>query len=160
MSPNATFAPPQRYFEANVAPDICRVFQARDAASIFLQLWDMEDSLIEDVKLTVSELVTNALEHGYGRVTLKITELAGVVTVGVSDCNPAPARIRSAAQEDLTGRGLMLVAGLAQAWGVSEDGYTTWAKFSWRDRQNAPPRRPGAVGVRPKSIGRMSWAKR
>jgi anti-sigma regulatory factor (Ser/Thr protein kinase) len=120
---------PRQDFEIAIAPDLVHVPQARNAAFAIMKLWDIEDSLADDMRLVVSELVSNAIEHGYGRVGLRITETADEVKIEVSDSNPAPARVRCAHEEELRGRGLMIVASLADSWGVSEDGYCTWAAF-------------------------------
>ncbi|MFE0418274.1 ATP-binding protein [Streptomyces tendae] len=125
MSPTTVLDQAECRFEAVIDADPLRVFQARQAASAILRLWGMGGSLVDDVQLVVSELVTNAIEHGRGRIAMKITEVGGMVKVEVSDCNPAPAQIRSASHDDLRGRGLMIVATLADSWGVSENGCTT-----------------------------------
>ncbi|MFD7504254.1 ATP-binding protein [Streptomyces sp. NPDC059850] len=46
------------------------------------------------ILLVVSELVTNALRHGGGRYTLELSAGPDVVTVAVSDPNPAAPRAR------------------------------------------------------------------
>ncbi|MEU6323005.1 ATP-binding protein [Streptomyces sp. NPDC047009] len=119
----------RRLFEATIAPELALVPQARNTAFAIMQLWDIDESLAEDVRLTVSELVSNAIEHGTGRVELRMTEMAGKVTVEVSDCNPTSPQIRNPHEDDPRGRGLMIVASLAHRWGVSEDGYSAWAAF-------------------------------
>ncbi|WP_020124221.1 ATP-binding protein [Streptomyces canus] len=129
MSPTMILTPPRRAFEITIAPDLVQVPQARNAAFAIMQLWDMDQSLADDMRLVVSELVSNAIEHGLGWVGLRITERADEVRIEVSDFNPAPARVSCAQEEDLRGRGLMIVASLADSWGVSEDGYRTWAAF-------------------------------
>jgi anti-sigma regulatory factor (Ser/Thr protein kinase) len=52
---------------------------------------DLVDSLV----LVVSELVTNALRHGGGRYTLRLSAGPDAVTVAVSDPNPAHPRERT-----------------------------------------------------------------
>ncbi|MFD6288071.1 ATP-binding protein [Streptomyces sp. NPDC060205] len=129
MSPTMILTPPRRAFETTLTPDLVHVPQARNAAFAIMQLWDLDPSLADDMRLVVSELVSNAIEHGLGRVGLRITETADEVRIEVSDSNPAPARVSCAQDEDPRGRGLMIVASLADSWGVSEDGYRTWAAF-------------------------------
>ncbi|PSM38983.1 ATP-binding protein [Streptomyces dioscori] len=129
MSPTMILTPPRRAFETAIPPDLVHVPQARNAAFAIMRLWDLDPSLADDMRLVVSELVSNAIEHGLGRVGLRITETADEVRIEVSDSNPAPARVSWAQDEDPRGRGLMIVASLADSWGVSEDGYRTWAAF-------------------------------
>ncbi|MFF4053455.1 ATP-binding protein [Streptomyces chartreusis] len=119
----------QRRFETVLAPELARVSDVRHSASEVLRRWDVEKPLADDVQLVVSELVANAIEHGSGWVDLRIAEIMGNVTVEVSDANHAPARMRKSEPDDPRGRGLVIVAALAQNWGVSENGRTTWAHF-------------------------------
>ncbi|MBV9022410.1 MAG: ATP-binding protein [Streptomycetaceae bacterium] len=49
----------------------------------------------ETLALVVSELATNALRHGGGHYTLKLSATADAVNVAVSDLNPAPPRERT-----------------------------------------------------------------
>ncbi|MGW6793220.1 ATP-binding protein [Streptomyces chartreusis] len=133
MSPTTVLSPTQCRFEAVIEPSPVRVSHARHASAAALRLWGVSGSLVDDVQLVVSELVTNAIEHGHGRISLSITEAASSIRIEVSDCSPVPAQVRSAQHDDLGGRGLMIVATLADSWGVSEDGCTTWASLLSRE---------------------------
>ncbi|URM91105.1 ATP-binding protein [Streptomyces sp. MRC013] len=82
--------------------------------------------LIDDAVLVVSEPVANAIQHGKGKVGLKVTVLAGELRIEVSDGNTTPARPRAADDDAEDGRGPLPVAALTRTWGVSEDGTTTW----------------------------------
>ncbi|MFF4052837.1 ATP-binding protein [Streptomyces chartreusis] len=135
MTPTTVLSQTQCRFEAVIDPKPVRVSHARHASAAVLRLWGMSGSLVDDVQLVVSELVTNAIEHGHGRIALSIAEVAGTVKIEVSDCNPVPAQVRSAQHDDLGGRGLMIVATLADSWGVSENGCTTWASLMLRDSE-------------------------
>ncbi|MBL1115269.1 ATP-binding protein [Streptomyces sp. 110] len=84
----------------------------------------------ESVALLLTELVTNALCHGYGtdvdvRMHLTGTRLCLEVRNG-SLARPVP---RKADPLDENGRGLVLVDAIADEWGVSDDGTTTWCSF-------------------------------
>ncbi|EGE40128.1 ATP-binding protein [Streptomyces griseus] len=54
----------------------------------------------EAVLLVVSELVTNALRHGGGTYTLRLTAHPDLIEVAVSDLSPQPPHMRD---PDLTG---------------------------------------------------------
>ncbi|EST31695.1 ATP-binding protein [Streptomyces niveus] len=118
-----------RAFEVVVAPDRVRVAQIRRITMAFMRLWDVPAPLAEDVQLAVSELVTNAVEHGCGSVGLRMRHTGSELSVEVTDENPAPARLRAAEDDDVCGRGLLLVALLSKEWGVSDNGRTTWCTF-------------------------------
>jgi anti-sigma regulatory factor (Ser/Thr protein kinase) len=78
--------------------------------------------------LLTSELVTNALLHGRGRVRLGI--LAGPMTVRieVGDDDPHHPRLPDQSGENESGRGILIVDQLASAWGVQDGvvGKTVW----------------------------------
>ncbi|MFI5749105.1 ATP-binding protein [Streptomyces sp. NPDC051644] len=115
-----------------IAPEPIRVAHLRRITGVLLRFWAVPAPLAQEVVLVVSELVTNAIEHGRGTVRLRLSLTGGELLVEVIDGNPAPARLRPVAADDEHGRGLFLVACLSRSWGVSEDGRTTWAFFRIR----------------------------
>lgn len=128
----ARMAPPpaaDRSFEVVIAPDPRRVAGLRRTAALFLRRRAVPAPLAQDVVVVVSELVTNAIEHGQGSVCLRVRHIGENLLVETTDSNPSPARLRAPTADEECGRGLFLVACLAQNWGVSEDGRTMWAAF-------------------------------
>jgi anti-sigma regulatory factor (Ser/Thr protein kinase) len=97
--------------------------------------WELDNliSPCNDLALVVSELMTNAIDHGAGRIDLTVHRHEGSVQVevtsGVTERRPEP-RQPSAATP--TGRGLQIVARLSTAWGHRDRGRrrTVWARFS------------------------------
>ncbi|MFB7599276.1 ATP-binding protein [Streptomyces sp. NPDC056160] len=92
----------------------------------------------DDVLLCVSELATNALLHGVppGRgfaVFLTLHE-GRVLRVEVHDSGGGRVRQPEASAESEHGRGLLLVAALADKWGVEErsPGKIVWTEFGCR----------------------------
>jgi anti-sigma regulatory factor (Ser/Thr protein kinase) len=82
----------------------------------------------EDAALMVSELVTNALQHGIGTISLRVTVEASVVRVEVSDeGNVALAPIPTPGAHG--GRGLSIVDRLADDWGVREGSTKVWFRL-------------------------------
>ncbi|MFG2865491.1 ATP-binding protein [Streptomyces sioyaensis] len=116
-------------FAVAFTPDKARVGRMRRIAAAHLRLWKVSGSTADDIVLAVSELVTNGIQHGRGDIGLKVLYAAGEVRVEVTDGNPAPAQLTSAGNDDVSGRGLFLVAVFARDWGVSNDGKTTWCVF-------------------------------
>ncbi|MGW2027649.1 ATP-binding protein [Streptomyces decoyicus] len=116
-------------FEVSFAPDKTRVRHMRTITTAFLRKWHMGDPLADYIVLAVSELVTNAVQHGNGKIGLRVRYAAGELRIEVSDGNPKPAELRSADDDDESGRGMFIVAFFSNDWGVSEDGTTTWAVF-------------------------------
>lgn len=82
----------------------------------------------DTVALLVSEVATNALVHGDGKVRVRVRPTARGLRVEVHDDNPAlPAR-RQATPMDEGGRGIALVEALSSGWGAerTDDGKTVW----------------------------------
>ncbi|MFI6658521.1 ATP-binding protein [Streptomyces sp. NPDC050523] len=74
---------------------------------------------IDDVKLVVSELVTNATQHGRSACRLRLHVSEERVTVEVYDDSPLPPRVRPFTADGEHGRGLAMVRCLAQRLDVS-----------------------------------------
>lgn len=98
------------------------------------------DDATPTVSLLVAELTANAVRHGRvpgRRARLALTLTPATVRVEVTDARgerlPEPAT--GAGAEDESGRGLLLVASLADAWGCEPyppGGKTVWAECAWR----------------------------
>ncbi|MET9145083.1 ATP-binding protein [Streptomyces sp. NPDC004042] len=90
----------------------------------------------DDVQLCVSELATNALLHGVppGRGFLLLLALhpGGALRVEVHDSGTGDVCVPETSAESERGRGLMLVAALADKWGVDarSPGKTVWCEFA------------------------------
>jgi anti-sigma regulatory factor (Ser/Thr protein kinase) len=104
-----------------------------------LQSWLTSDTaadghgLVDDAVLLTSELVTNAVVHAGTAVEVTCRLADGGVEVVVSDGHPArlvpePPENEHIPAERTSGRGLLLPAALASAWGVS---YGRTAKAVW-----------------------------
>ncbi len=74
------------------------------------------------VALLTSELATNAVKYGGGRFTLQVTPTRGTVRVEVADPSDRTPTMRTPGPTEPSGRGLQIVADLADSWGVSRDG--------------------------------------
>ncbi|MEO3978706.1 ATP-binding protein [Streptomyces sp. CAU 1734] len=102
-----------------------------------LRMWKL-DALLESAELVLSELVTNGYTHGRGRsVGVRLWRTGTHVGIEVNGGGgPSEPRVRRAGPDEESGRGLLLVSALADAWGVTDDGARTWCLLS------AEPRRP------------------
>ncbi len=93
---------------------------------------DCSDDLAGDVELVVSELVTNATLHGAPPVLLRLWASRDRVRVEVHDAGRnAPIPLAQATQ-NMTGRGLGMVAAVASRWGVDASpggGKLVWAEL-------------------------------
>ncbi|WP_328725924.1 ATP-binding protein [Streptomyces sp. NBC_00259] len=104
---------------------------AREFTSEALEAWGL-GAVRDDVLLCVSELATNALVHGVppGRgYLLRLARYEEALRVEVHDSGDGCPRPREPQGE--SGRGLLLVATVADKWGVGEraPGKVVWCEF-------------------------------
>ncbi|MGW7288492.1 ATP-binding protein [Streptomyces sp. NPDC054847] len=106
---------------------------AREFARQALAAWGW-GARADDITLCVSELATNALVHGVppGRgylLRLRLSE-DGTLRVEVHDSGGGRPGVRTPDGE--SGRGLLLVAALADRWGIGprEPGKVVWCEFA------------------------------
>ncbi|MFD8014798.1 ATP-binding protein [Streptomyces sp. NPDC058955] len=102
-----------------------------------LYFWGAPQELTERAEQVVAELAANAVLHGRlrgrdFRLGLALDTAAGVLRVEVTDARGDrwPAVVREGEREGVGGRGLPLVAALADGWGVvpyPPGGKTVWA---------------------------------
>lgn len=88
----------------------------------------IEQQLLEDLRLLISEVVTNSIRHGPGDqiVELRVMLNGRVVRVEVEDGGPGfEPPVQQDAADRSAGWGLMLVDHLADRWGVSSASTTT-----------------------------------
>src|SRR3954451_2903038 len=82
---------------------------------------ELRPGQLEKLLLIVSELTTNALIHGRGEIRRRVTVDGRRARGEVVDGGTGLEReMRSRGVEELGGRGLDLVASLADQWGVHE----------------------------------------
>ncbi|MFJ8025703.1 SpoIIE family protein phosphatase [Streptomyces sp. NPDC096311] len=112
---------------------------AREHVRERLADWGLEDLTIT-TELLVSELVGNVVRHARGPVRLRLLRSRCLICE-VYDGSLSTPRIRNAAYTDEGGRGLQLVAALAQRWGARylQDGKCIWTE---QDIPENPPRPP------------------
>jgi anti-sigma regulatory factor (Ser/Thr protein kinase) len=102
------------------------VGRLRRISAAKLRAWGLI-SLLDDVRLLVSELVTNALRYGEGgEIVFRLVITIQGVLIAVDDGSGRRPRLGVVDDASETGRGLFLVAAIADDWGVSPDGTTTW----------------------------------
>jgi anti-sigma regulatory factor (Ser/Thr protein kinase) len=87
----------------------------------------IEGDMLTDAELLVSELVTNALRHGDGRIVLRGALDADKLMVEVIDEGGGfEHELRRRDFDDVGGWGLGLVEDLASRWGVHEGTTHVW----------------------------------
>ena len=109
---------------------------ARNLAGDACLAWDMPE-LLHAVRLVMSELVTNAVEHARSVMTVVVTRRGAGLHLAVSDEITEPPRMidlprpRPGQPLDERGRGLRVVAATAIAWGSlpTRTGKMVWASL-------------------------------
>lgn len=113
----------------DLPPDPAAVATARKLATRQLAAWGLVEEVAFATELIVSELVTNAIRYAAPPIQLRIIR-DGALTCEVSDSSSAAPFLRHARTTDEGGRGLLLVAQLAERWGTrhEERGKIVWAE--------------------------------
>jgi anti-sigma regulatory factor (Ser/Thr protein kinase) len=129
-------APEAKEARHDIPLDPAAVGEARSFLRQTLKGWGAEEDCIETAVLCLSELVTNAVVHGSGRCSVRVSEESGVITVAVRDAGTRDAGARGVGPTGggeadplaVHGRGLRLVDALARRWGsdLRATGLTVW----------------------------------
>ncbi|MCQ4084111.1 SpoIIE family protein phosphatase [Streptomyces sp. RB6PN25] len=119
---------PDRVATSTLPADAASVSTARTLVRQQLHAWGLE-ALVFSTELIASELVTNAIRYASGPVQLRLI-LNRTLICEVSDGSSSAPHLRHPRTSDEGGRGLFLVAQLAQHWGVryTRQGKTVWAE--------------------------------
>ncbi|MFI0722345.1 SpoIIE family protein phosphatase [Streptomyces sp. NPDC021224] len=122
--------PAEQVGDWSLKPQPTSVARARELARDQLLAWDLGD-LVDTTELLVSELVTNALRHGYGDIRLRLL-LDRTLVCEVWDSALVQPRRRRARDTDEGGRGLQLVTMLSESWGSrrTHRGKTVWFELA------------------------------
>lgn len=109
--------------------DPAAVARARKAASEQVTAWGLGEASFA-TELVVSELVTNAVRYGDDPVVLRLIRDAALICEVADGSSTAP-HLRRARVFDEGGRGLLLVAQMAERWGSRQTatGKTIWAEL-------------------------------
>ncbi|MEU6259426.1 SpoIIE family protein phosphatase [Streptomyces sp. NPDC047043] len=125
----------------DLAPDPAAVARVRAGVSEQLSAWGLEE-LDFSTELVVSELVTNAIRYGRPPIQLRLIlpqppggpggAPVRALLCEVSDSGSTTPHMRRARTFDEGGRGLLLVAQLAEHWGTrhARQGKTVWAELN------------------------------
>ncbi|MFC8829053.1 ATP-binding protein [Streptomyces sp. NPDC057137] len=127
--------------------DPASVPEARRYVARVLAEWGLpgDEDTAETVRLIISELATNAVQHTFGRsptFTVDLTlERDEELRVGVTDSHPRwPKRLPAAVQQD-NGRGMVIIRALTTEYGgrlsvtpTADGGKTVWITLPWTAR--------------------------
>ena len=117
------------------------IARARHAVLRTSHAWELGDAA--NAELVVSELVANAVLHGWGRVTLRLHDTGDGLRIEVEDSNPTPPVATEGHPGRIGGFGMRIVERLADwGWRPSRGGKVVWARV----RPTEPSVLDGPVG--------------
>ncbi|MFD8077104.1 SpoIIE family protein phosphatase [Streptomyces sp. NPDC059718] len=121
--------PPDQVLALSLPPGPEAAPIARAAARCQLDAWGVDEEIAFTNELIVSELVGNAVRYGAPPLQLRLI-LDEMLTSEVSDASTCAPHVKHARTIDETGRGLFIVATLADQWGTRywDQGKTVWAE--------------------------------
>ncbi|MFE7392564.1 SpoIIE family protein phosphatase [Streptomyces sp. NPDC057582] len=121
---------PARVADWEVPSDPAAVSHVRIDVTRQLETWGL-DQVAFTTELIVSELVTNAIRYGTQPIRLRLLHDRNHLICEVADGSSTSPHLRRAATTDEGGRGLFLVAQLAQRWGTR---YGACGKVIWTEQ--------------------------
>ncbi|WP_324649337.1 SpoIIE family protein phosphatase [Georgenia sp. H159] len=132
---HAWSGPRERRWQMPMDPQT--IARARHAVLRACEAWGLEDTAAAE--LVASELVANAVMHGWGRVDLRLRDTGDGLRIEVEDANPSPPVVREGRVGRVGGFGLHIIARLAEwGWRPTPAGKVVWArvrgKEPWSDR--------------------------
>ncbi|WP_445529179.1 SpoIIE family protein phosphatase [Streptomyces cyslabdanicus] len=120
---------PGQVAEWDVPGEAAAVGDVRAAVSRRLAEWGLQE-LTFTTELILSELVTNAIRYGAEPIRVRVLRDRALICE-VFDSSSTSPHLRHAASTDEGGRGLFLVAQLAERWGTR---YTPTGKAIWAEQ--------------------------
>jgi hypothetical protein len=115
--------------------DLSAVPEGRHLIRMTLTQWRLDDQ-IDAAELLASELITNALQHAWGKPLLTLSVINGSLRCEVSDLSPELPRMRPSDVCEEDGRGLQLLERLSGRWGSV---HTYTGKVVWFEIAAARP---------------------
>jgi anti-sigma regulatory factor (Ser/Thr protein kinase) len=113
---------------ATFAGDLASVGDARSFVEAQLRAHHIDEPRRSDLVVAAHEVVTNAMCHGRGPVTVEVHPASGRLRVEVHDCGGGQPTLRPASPDRPGGWGLQLLNRYADAWGttVAPQRTTVW----------------------------------
>jgi len=105
-----------------VGNDLAELPAARKWVADFLSAQGIPTKLAQLAVVLADELVANAITHGAPPIEISLSTTAGIVRCEVADGSNTIPALNIADPTEISGRGIQLVAKLANRWGTSVAG--------------------------------------
>jgi anti-sigma regulatory factor (Ser/Thr protein kinase) len=99
------------------SPSATSAAAARDLVERTLVRWSTRPDVIEDALLLTSELVSNVVRHADTACRVRVRHRSGTIRIEVEDHGGGRVVLRSPSADQTDGRGIRIVAAIAQRWG-------------------------------------------
>jgi anti-sigma regulatory factor (Ser/Thr protein kinase) len=133
MNPGATVTTSARQ-SFTLAPAPHAVAEARERVMALAEPW-VDPARLPDLRLVISEVITNAVRHGgEGDLLIAVTPKQAFLCVQVTDTGDGFApRPRAYAPDEDGGFGLFLIEQLTRRWGLTREDSNTrvWFEFDF-----------------------------
>jgi serine phosphatase RsbU (regulator of sigma subunit)/anti-sigma regulatory factor (Ser/Thr protein kinase) len=138
-------APRQRRWQLPM--DAASIGRARHAVRRTCHAWGIQE--VAAAELVISELMANAVMHGWGRIGLRLQDTGDGLRIEVEDANPAPPITRERSASRVGGFGMHIVDRLADwGWRPTPTGKVVWARLrSQSPRSGAEAQQPQVPSV-------------
>lgn len=124
-------APRQRRWQLPM--DASSIGRARHAVRRTCRAWGMQE--VAAAELVISELMANAVMHGWGRIGLRLQDTGDGLRIEVEDANPAPPITRERSASRVGGFGMHIIDRLADwGWRPTPSGKVVWARLRSQPR--------------------------
>jgi len=128
--PTGNGAPRRRRWSLPSEPE--SIGRARRAVVRTCAAWELPGAA--SAELVVSELVANAVMHGWGHVVLRLFDTGDGLRIEVEDANPAPPVTADGAPGRVGGFGMRIVERLGDwGWRPAGEGKLVWARVRPQD---------------------------
>ena len=99
---------------------------------------DADPEIVHDATVLASEVATNVVDHALTDYEVRIRVSDRVLRVEIADGSSVIPAVKDLALDADRGRGLHMLAGLAQAWGVEEGptGKDVWFELALHPRDD------------------------
>ena len=140
-TPTGSGSPRRRRWSLPSEPE--SIGRARHAVVRTCEAWGIPGS--SSAELVVSELVANAVMHGWGQVVLRLFDTGEGLRIEVEDANPAPPVTTDEHPGRVGGFGMRIIERLGDwGWRPSGNGKLVWARV-----RSQGPDKPAAEGADP-----------